>query len=125
MQTIKNPFTMKKILKRLFLFILILIVAGFIGFKYQIRDRHPDYTLDKKISNSVEGQIQAGFAALSITPEIVDTWNDVDNNAKYEPKKGDTFNDNNKNGEFDAVWIAGFHNSRAANGVHDSLWPEQ
>ena len=113
---------MKKILKGLFLFFLILLVAGFIVVKYQIRDRHSGYNLDQRITNSVKGQIQAGFAAISITPEIVDTWNDIDNNAKYEPKKGDTFNDNNNNGEFDAVWIAGFHNSRAANGVHDSLW---
>ncbi|WKK67033.1 neutral/alkaline non-lysosomal ceramidase N-terminal domain-containing protein [Lutimonas zeaxanthinifaciens] len=52
----------------------------------------------------------------------MDTWNDVDNNARYEPENGDTFNDNNKNGKFDAFWIAGFDNRRAANGVHDQLW---
>ncbi|NQU52948.1 MAG: hypothetical protein HQ522_10465 [Bacteroidetes bacterium] len=113
---------MKKILKGLFVFLLVLIVVGFITFKYQIRDRHSGYNLDLKITNSTEGQIQAGFAAMSITPEVVDTWNDVDNNFEYEPKKGDTFNDNNNNGQFDAYWIAGFHSSRAANGVHDSLW---
>lgn len=117
-----NCFIMKNILKSLFLFFLILVLVGFIFFKYQIRDRHSGYNLYQKISNKMEGQIQAGFAAVSITPEIVDTWNDTDGNASYEPKKGDTFNDNNNNGKFDAFWIAGFHNRRAANGVHDKLW---
>jgi hypothetical protein len=113
---------MKKIVKGLLLFLIILIVVGFVVVKYQVRDRHPDYSFYQQIEGKTKGPIQAGFAAISITPEIVDTWNDLDNNARFEPKKGDTFNDNNNNGEFDAIWIAGFHNRRAANGVHDSLW---
>ncbi len=113
---------MKKFLKKLLLVVVILVVLGFLAFKYQTRDRHPGYSFHKKIEGKVKGQIKAGFAAISITPEIVDTWNDIDKNAKYEPEKGDSFNDNNNNGKFDAFWIAGFHNRRAANGVHDSLW---
>ncbi len=113
---------MKRFLKRLVLTLIVILLTGFLFVKYQLRDRHPDYKLYQKINTQQEGQIQAGFAAVSITPEIIDTWNDVDGNAKYEPKKGDSFNDNNHNGKFDVYWIAGFHNRRAANGVHDSLW---
>lgn len=113
---------MKRFLRTVFIAIIVILVFGFILFKYQTRDRHPGYQIDLEINTKTEGQIRAGFAAVSITPEIVDTWNDVDGNARYEPKKGDTFNDLNENGEFDATWIAGFHNRRPANGIHDSLW---
>ena len=68
------------------------------------------------------GIIQIGFGKIPITPEIIDTWNDMDGNAKYEPEKGDTYNDLNSNGEFDAVWIAGFHHLRPAQGIHDDIW---
>lgn len=102
--------------------ILILLIAGGAYFKIRTRDRNEGYEFHQKINPESEGPVSAGFAAVSITPEIIDTWNDKDNNAKYEPKKGDTFNDNNNNGKFDAYWIAGFHNRRAANGIHDSLW---
>lgn len=111
-----------KFLRKLFIFLFVVLLVGFIFVKYQVRDRHPDYRVYHKIDGKKPGQIQAGFAAVSITPDIVDTWNDADGNAKYEPKKDDSYNDNNGNGKFDAIWIAGFHNCRAANGVHDSLW---
>lgn len=113
---------MKKIGSRLFLGFVVIVLIGFLTFRYQIRDRHKGYHLDQKISNQTEGPIRTGFAAVSITPAIIDTWNDLNGNARFDPKEGDTFNDNNNNGKFDAFWIAGFHNRRAANGVHDSLW---
>ena len=90
---------------------------------WNLRDRHPGYEIDLSITGeNIPGQIQAGFAALPITPEIIDTWNDVNNDAKYRKKDGDTYNDNNNNGKFDAYWIAGFDQRRAANGVHDDVW---
>lgn len=113
---------MKKILRIVLIVLIVLFVLGFLVFIYQTRDRHPGYQLDQKIDAQKEGQISAGFAAVSITPEITDTWNDADGNARYEPEKGDTYNDLNGNGRFDATWIAGFHNRRPANGIHDSLW---
>ena len=100
---------------------LILVIAAF-TVRHQVRDRQPGYELDIEVAGSPEGRIQAGFSAMSITPDIIDTWNDVDGNARYEPKKGDSYNDNNGNGKFDAYWIAGFHNNRPANGVHDPVW---
>lgn len=104
------------------LFVILVFVVTFMFFKYQTRDRHPGYQFYQNISTKNEGKIQTGFSKVSITPEIIDTWNDEDRNARYEPKKGDTFEDKNGNGKFDAVWIAGFQNRRAANGIHDSLW---
>ena len=113
---------MKRFLRISFIVIITIFVLGFILIKYQTRDRHPGYQLNQTIDSQKTGQISAGFAAVSITPKITDTWNDADGNARYEPQKGDTFNDLNKNGKFDATWIAGFHNRRPANGIHDSLW---
>ncbi|MCU0341073.1 MAG: neutral/alkaline non-lysosomal ceramidase N-terminal domain-containing protein, partial [Spirosomaceae bacterium] len=65
---------------------------------------------------------QAGFAAVAITPTLPDTWTDANQDAQFEPEDGDTYQDLNKNGRFDAVWMAGFQNKRAANGIHDDLW---
>lgn len=117
-----NKYNIMKFLKKLFIFLIVVILLGYIFVKYQVRDRYPKYRVYQNINTKNSGQIKAGFAAVSITPDIVDTWNDTDGNAKYEPKKGDSYNDSNGNGKFDAIWIAGFHNSRAANGVHDPLW---
>ena len=57
-----------------------------------------------------------------ITPTVVDTWTDANGDARYQPLDGDIFEDGNGNGMFDPVWIAGFHNRRPANGIHDDLW---
>ena len=114
---------MKKKKYRYFtLAVLLVIILLSMLFKYQTRDRHPGYQFYHKINSSTENEIHAGFSKVSVTPEIVDTWIDVDGNARFEPKKGDTYTDVNNNGEFDAVWIAGFQNRRAASGIHDSLW---
>lgn len=65
------------------------------------------------------GVFRAGFASVSITPDAPDTWTDVDGDGKFTRK--DTWEDRNGNGRFDAVWLAGFQNRRAAAGVHDEL----
>src|SRR5262245_32169893 len=67
---------------------------------------------------SAEG-FRAGFGVASITPDAPDTWTDVDGDGRYTGK--DTYEDRNGNGKFDAVWMAGFQNRRAAAGVHDEL----
>ena len=100
--------------------LLILIVTWF---SYNLRDRHPDFNIDLVIDPPVEpGRLSVGFAKLPITPQVTDTWNDFNNNAKFEPELGETYNDINRNNKFDPVWIAGFHNRRPAQGVHDDLW---
>ncbi len=74
------------------------------------------------IKNESKSELKSGFAALPITPEVPDNWIDKNGDAEYNPKDGDTFTDGNGNGVFDPVWIAGFGNRRAANGIHDDLW---
>jgi len=114
---------MKKLLKWTGSVLLGLVFLLTMLAMWNLRDRHPGYEIDLHINgNANPGQIQAGFAALPITPEIVDTWNDVNKDAKYRKKDGDTYNDINNNGKFDAYWIAGFGQGRAANGVHDDVW---
>lgn len=113
---------MKKILKIIGLLLLISVIVLFaLGYR-NLRDRHPDYSADLKIADKKAGGLKAGFAALTITPEIPDRWTDKNNDAEYRTKDGDTYTDGNGNGVFDPVWIAGFSNGRAANGIHDDLW---
>jgi hypothetical protein len=103
--------------------VLLFVVGGLIIWVHSnLKDRNPGYKADLKIFNQNNTGLNAGFAALPITPEVPDRWIDKDGNAKYNPKNGDTFTDGNGNGIFDPVWIAGFSNGRAANGIHDDLW---
>jgi hypothetical protein len=85
-------------------------------------ENNSDYSSDITIISKSPSALKAGFAAVPVTPEVPDRWNDLDGNAEYNPGDGDTFTDGNGNGKFDPVWIAGFGNRRAANGVHDDLW---
>ena len=67
----------------------------------------------------MRASFRAGFGSASITPDAPDTWTDVDGDGRFTRK--DRFEDRNGNGRFDAVWMAGFQNRRAAAGVHDEL----
>lgn len=66
-------------------------------------------------------QFRAGFAAEKISPEILDTWVDVDGNHRYSSTT-DSYTDANGNGRFDAFWLAGFDQARPAQKVHDDLF---
>jgi hypothetical protein len=102
-------------------FVLVLLVAV-IGYSaYQFRDRHSDYQTDLSLY-APAATVQAGFSKVDLTPTDFETWEDVDGDSKYDPEKGDRFVDANGNGEFDAIWLAGFHNSRPAQSVLDKLW---
>jgi hypothetical protein len=103
--------------------VLLLVVITLTSWvMYNWRDRSPDYSVDITIKSKSPQFIKAGFAKRPITPTITDTWNDANNNAKYNVDEGDTYNDNNNNGKFDAVWIAGFSNGKPAQGIHDDVW---
>ena len=113
---------MKKILLIVFTILAVLLISV-IGFMYSnLYDRHSGYNVDINVRGQEQRPLLVGFGAVSITPEIVDTWNDANGDARYFEEDGDTYNDNNGNGVFDAYWIAGFSNRRPANGVHDQLW---
>ena len=112
-----------KLIKYLLLAFVFLLVLLLVRVKYNLRDRHPDFDIDISIKNTGQtSSISVGFAKMPITPEITDTWNDLNGNARYEPDKGDYYNDVNGNNKFDPIWIGGFHNSRPAQGVNDDLW---
>jgi Neutral/alkaline non-lysosomal ceramidase, N-terminal len=103
----------------------ILFVGLFLGAfaYYNSRDRHPDYTLNLNVvAPTHDVNYKVGFAAIKITPNLPDRWFDKNKDATYDPDHGDTYQDINKNGHLDAVWLAGFQNSRPANGIHDNLW---
>lgn len=113
---------MKKFFKILgLLIVLIVLIIGGI-FMYNWRDRHPDYAIDISLKNTTPHAMKAGFSKKQITPTVIDTWNDANNNNKYSEADGDTYNDNNNNGKFDAFWIAGMSNAKPAQGVHDDVW---
>lgn len=102
--------------------VLCLLFIVFNGWR-NTRDRHAGYNLDIRIDAPKDKvRLLAGFAAESITLEVPDRWEDLNNNAKYEPEEGDIYTDGNNNGKFDARWIAGFSNKRAANGILDPQW---
>ncbi len=113
---------MKKIFKYLGIIILVLVLSGLAWFGINLRDQHPDYSIDLKILNNTPSQLYAGFSAFPITPAVPDRWDDKNKNAEYEPDQGETYTDGNGNGKFDPVWIAGFGNNKPANGIHDDLW---
>ncbi len=113
---------MKKVMKWTGIVILAIVLIAGVWVMWNLRDRQRGYEVNMDVKGGAPVLMKAGFSAQPITPEIVDTWEDVDHNAKYEPDKGDIYHDNNHNGRFDAYWIAGFDNRRAANGVHDNVW---
>ncbi len=65
-------------------------------------------------------KLQVGFAQVAITPSVIDKWEDVNDDAQFDPDI-DTWTDKNGNGVFDPVWIAGFQKRRAAQGIKDDL----
>ena len=113
---------MNKWFKRFLIFFTIVILVAFAYLYLNVRDRHPGYHIDLSIKNTNQAVLKVGFSAADITPEIPDTWIDVNNDAKYIPEDGDTYEDKNGNGKFDPIFIAGFHTKRPAQGIHDKLW---
>lgn len=112
---------MKKILNLLLLWIGLAILGIWIYSIYQFRDRHNGYSVDINLK-STQNEVLAGFSKVDITPKVFETWTDVNGDSRYNPEDGDSFEDANGDGQFDAIWLAGFHNSRPAQGVLDPLW---
>ncbi|MDF9795807.1 hypothetical protein OKW21_001070 [Catalinimonas alkaloidigena] len=103
--------------------VMLFFISTFFWAYSNVRDRHPNYQLNLEVnSENSAPTFKIGFAALPISPEVTDTWVDVNNDARYKLSDGDTYSDNNNNGKFDAVWMAGFHQNRPAQGIHDELW---
>ncbi len=85
-----------------------------------------------------DGQLSVGAAALSITPTCFESWEDLDADAEWDSNEayldcgcdrlcdGDPgwpgADEGEGDGVFQAVYLAGFHNRRPAQGVQDDLW---
>jgi hypothetical protein len=68
--------------------------------------------------NPGDGTLYVGVDVESINPTLVETeWTDTDGN--HEWTSDEPFVDTNANGEFDATWMAGFGNGRAATDFHN------
>lgn len=113
---------MKKWLLRILGFLLLLLIVAATLVYFRLRDRHSGYWLELAHTTGAAAPLRAGFSAVSITPEVPDRWTDANGDAQYQEADGDTFQDDNENGRFDPVWIAGFQNRRPAQGIHDELW---
>ena len=72
------------------------------------------------LARAEAGELQVGFAQLSITPDLIDQWVDINNDAQFDPDI-DLWTDVNGNKKFDAVWMAGFQKKRPAQGIKDDL----
>jgi len=89
------------------------------------RGPHRSYRVDYVIqSEPTDEPLQVGAAMRDITPdfEAAEPWTDVDGNNRFDPEKGDTYEDVNGNGRPDLIWLGGFAGNRPATGVHDPLW---
>lgn len=113
---------MRTFFRLLLLFVVVLLLAGAGYAYYNGRDRNPGFSLQLDVKAAPPKPIKIGFAALKITPSLPDTWTDKNDDAKYDESEGDSYQDRNGNGRFDAFWMAGFHSRRPANGIHDDLW---
>lgn len=72
------------------------------------------------------GELRAGAASRTITPEGWEPWTDVNENNRFDgdlddPEGTEPFVDLNGNGRFDTYWLAGSHSGRAVSAVHDDL----
>lgn len=113
----KNRYLRKIGLPLLVMLLIIILWALLNG-----RDRTPGYLLSLQIEPPRQAVLRVGFAKIDITPAVEDRWTDANGDARFDKRDGDTFEDLNGNGRFDAVWMAGFHNRKPAQGIHDPLW---
>jgi len=111
---------MARPLRALALVLLLGLAALAAWVAHNVRDRHPGHALDLALPAGPPGPLEAGFAAVAITPDVPDRWSDVDGDARRDPDE--PWQDGNGNGRFDPVWLAGFHTNRPAVDVHDDLW---
>jgi hypothetical protein len=120
------PPTWRSLFKGLLLLLLAtaLSLAAFV--RYRMQGPYRDYRADAEFVSAAQAPgapLLVGVATRDITPDLAsfDPWTDANGNGKYDPFT-DTFEDRNRNGEFDFVWMGGFGANRPAKGVNDPLW---
>ncbi len=107
--------------------LVLLLAFGWV--RYRMWGPYRSYRVDLAVRSAESdaerfAPLQVGVSQRDITPDLqqYDPWKDADGNGEFERKKGDTFEDRNRNGRFDFVWLAGFDANRPAKGVNDPLW---
>ena len=76
----------------------------------------------KKVSaDTGDDVLYAGVAVVNASPEV-EKFTDTNGNGLWDD--GEPYDDVNKNGKFDAYWMAGFDTGRLAYGVNpgDGVW---
>ena len=100
--------------------IAVVLLLAVLFFWSRTRGPYHDYELDT-VSDAgapVSVTLQAGVAKRDISPPpgTYDTWTDADGDGIF--REGvDSYEDANGNGRFDPLWLAGFDNPRAAQGM--------
>lgn len=116
----------RKILPVLLAVLIVLSLAAAVFIWARMQGPYRDYRVDLTFHSGPgdSAPLEVGAAARDITPDLskYDPWVDVDGNSKFEPRKGDTYEDRNGNGSPDLVWLGGFNVNRPAQGVNDPLW---
>ncbi len=108
-------------------FLILCLVAVAIFVRVRMHGPYRSYRVDMQWTSAhdpgTNEPLYVGAAMRDITPDLsqYDSWTDADGNNKFEPKKGDTYEDRNGNGDFDFVWLAGFSSKRPAKGVNDPI----
>ena len=119
-------FRRHKLVRRGFILLAVLLIALVACVRVRMHGPYRDYRVDAVFSSAsaVDSPLLVGVSKRDITPDLskFDPWIDVDANSKFEPERGDTYEDRNGNGDFDFVWLGGFSNNRPAQGVNDPLW---
>jgi hypothetical protein len=108
--------------RRILIPLAIMIAVLLLWAVFNGRDRTPGYELLLQITPPEQPLLKVGFAKVDITPVVTDSWTDANGDARFDKSDGDRWEDLNKNGHFDAVWMAGFQNKKPAQGIHDPLW---
>lgn len=102
------------------------LLAGVVRWRMQgpYRAYRVDVAAVSGPAESASERLHVGVGLRNITPRLedFDSWQDVDRNSRFEPEKGDTWQDRNGNGDFDFVWLGGFNANRPAQGIQDPLW---
>lgn len=111
---------------KVFTALLLLCLLFALWFRGRLAGPYPNYELDFMVPENMNAEatgLEVGVAMEDISPDFeqYDPWEDVNQNSKYD-EGIDTYIDRNQNGEFDAIWMAGFNSNRPAKGLNDTPW---